>query len=324
MSEPITLQNTSTEAHQIEASSGPSIRFGDAVESFYLYCRTEKQYAAESQIKIKDCFDAWLLRHFGNLLLTEIRPFHILRLRQAMAERKLSIARQYSLLMALKMFLKFCRAVLECPCLDPALIRLPKRSAPKVAYLTNLEIQAMRSCTGTHHLMGLRLRALFEALLATGMRISEALSLNRDSINPSTHQAIVIGKGSKQRTVFFSAEAVTWIERYLRMRQDNHEALFVTYGEAPNRWTRGDIPRYLKALGRTAGIQKHVTPHILRHTFCTNLRNHGADISLIKDLAGHQDIHTTARYYLGSDTAILREAVTRYLDFSPDAPQSSP
>ena len=81
----------------------------------------------------------------------------------------------------------------------------------------------------------------------------------------------------------------------------------------------GDIPGFFKALGVAAGIKKKVTPHILRHTFCTNLRNNGADISLIKDLAGHQDIDTTARYYLGSNTGILKEAVRRYLDYSPKA-----
>jgi len=80
--------------------------------------------------------------------------------------------------------------------------------------------------------------------------------------------------------------------------------------------SRGDVPRFLKALAHSAGIQKHVTPHLLRHTFCTNLRNNGADISLIKELAGHQEIQTTARYYLGTDTEVLKQAVGRYLDYS--------
>ena len=139
------------------------------------------------------------------------------------------------------------------------------------------------------------------------------------SIDLESKQVEIVGKGQKRRTVFFSDEALQWIVRYLERRNDESEGLFVTSGENPERWSRGDIPGFFKALAAAAGIKKKVTPHILRHTFCTNLRNNGADISLIKDLAGHQDIDTTARYYLGSNTLILKNAVKRYLNYSPEA-----
>jgi len=239
-----------------------------------------------------------------------------------MAAKNLSIARQYSLLMTLKLFLKFCRTVLEVDCLDPAVIKLPRRKNPKVEYLTNAEIQAIRENIDTFRILGVRLRALFETLLATGMRISEAVSLDRSSIDPATKEATIIGKGAKVRTVFFNDEALKWIARYLSMRRDNSPALFVTYGENPGRLRRGDVPRFFKAVGKLAGLEKPVTPHLLRHTFCTNLRNNGADISLIKDLAGHQDIQTTARYYLSADKQILRDAVRKYLDYA--APKAAP
>jgi integrase/recombinase XerD len=100
------------------------------------------------------------------------------------------------------------------------------------------------------------------------------------------------------------------------MRTDSDPALFVTSGESPRRLRRGDIPRFFRAAAKSAGIEKRLTPHLLRHTFCTNLRNNGADISLIKELAGHQDIQTTARYYLGTDKTILRAAVSRYLNYA--------
>jgi integrase/recombinase XerD len=319
----MTDHNIETEQSGAAGADAVRTKVAQFIESFYIHCRVEKQYAPESQAKVKECFDSWLLKHFGHLRLDEIKPTHLLQFREAMAGRSLSIARQYSLLMAFKLFLKFCREVMEQTCLDPATIRLPKRAAPRVEYLTNLEIQAMRDCTDTTHCMGLRLRALFETLLATGMRISEALSLDRNLIDQNTRQVVITGKGGKRRTIFFSEEALRWIGRYLSMRRDDHFALFATSGARPERWTRGDIPRYLRALGRAAGIEKRVTPHILRHTFCTNLRNNGADISLIKDLAGHQDIHTTARYYLGSDTRILKDAVARYLDYSSDTAAGS-
>jgi integrase/recombinase XerD len=185
-----------------------------------------------------------------------------------------------------------------------------------VGFLTNQEVNALREATDTSRRFGIRLRALIEMLLGTGMRISELLSLNRDSIDREKSQALIVGKGNKVRTVYFPPDALQWIDRYLSSRSDLHPAIFVTYGDRPERLRRGDIPRYLRALARQAGIQKRVTPHTFRHTYCTNLRNHGADISLIKELAGHRDIQTTARYYLGSDAEILRDAVGRYLDYS--------
>jgi integrase/recombinase XerD len=294
----------------------PEMTVLGALEPFLLYCRVERQYSPETQKKLKECFQSWLLTHFGQLELSAIRQMHILSFRQAMAAKNLSVARQYSLLMTLKLFLKFCRTMLEINCLDPASIKLPRQKAPKVEYLTNAEIQAVRRHIGSFHLLEVRLRALFETLLATGMRISEAISLDRHSIHRETGEAVIIGKGAKPRTVFFNAEALYWIDRYLSLRKDSNAALFVTSGENPRRLRRGDVPRFFKAAGKLAGLEKRLTPHLLRHTFCTNLRNNGADISLIRELAGHQDIQTTARYYLGADKQVLRNAVQKYLNYS--------
>ena len=290
--------------------------FVACAKPFLMHCQVERQYSNESLAKMRECLRSWLLPHFGSLAVKSLRAVHVLGFREAMSRRALSTARQYSLLMTLKLFLKFCRTVLEIECLDPASIRLPRRPTPRVEYLTNSEIQALRDCIDTSRMSGLRMRALFETLLATGMRISEALSLNRDCIDSSKKQAVIVGKGGKSRMIFFTDEVLHWIGRYIQRRDDSNPALFVTYGDSPKRLSRGDVPRFLKSLAREAGIQKHVTPHLLRHTFCTNLRNNGADISLIKELAGHREIQTTARYYLGADTDVLKDAVARYLNYS--------
>src|SRR5207302_311683 len=89
---------------------------------------------------------------------------------------------------------------------------------------------------------------------------------------------------------------------------------FVTTGIA-RRWDRNDLSKYFRELKWKAGIEKPLTPHILRHTYCTNLRDHGTDISLIKELAGHQDIQTTARYYLGVSKQASRDAVRKNLNY---------
>jgi site-specific recombinase XerD len=104
----------------------------------------------------------------------------------------------------------------------------------------------------------------------------------------------------------------------LEKRDDDHPAVFVTTG-IPRRWQRYDISKYFIDLRRKAQIAKPLTPHLLRHTFCSNLLHHGADITFIKELAGHSDIQTTARYYLGVDRAALKRVVKNCLDYNTEA-----
>jgi integrase/recombinase XerD len=159
------------------------------------------------------------------------------------------------------------------------------------------------------------MRTLIEVLLTTGLRISEGLSLDRGPFEAGETEVDIIGKGGKRRTVFFPEATVGWIERFLRFRADDFPAVFVTTG-VPRRWDRNDLSKYFKDLKWRAGIDKKLTPHILRHTYCTNLRDNGTDITLIKELAGHQDIETTAKYYLGISKQSLRDAVRKNLRYN--------
>jgi len=165
------------------------------------------------------------------------------------------------------------------------------------------------------------MRTLIEVLLTTGLRISEALSLNRAPFELGSVEVDVVGKGGKKRTIFFPEATIGWIRRFLRYRGDDFLAVFVTTG-IPRRWDRNDLSKYFKELKWKAGIDKPLTPHILRHTYCTNLRDNGTDITLIKELAGHQDIQTTAKYYLGVSKQTLRDAVRKNLNY--DVSRGSP
>lgn len=197
---------------------------------------------------------------------------------------------------------------------------LPKRRAPEVEFLTNEEIQAVLDSINTTTFTGIRLRALVELLLGTGMRISEALSLQRNVFDEGRSEAEIVGKGRHKRRVFFSPRLRAWVSQYLAKRVDDHPALFVTTGYPVRPLKREDISRFFILLKKKAGLSKKFTPHILRHTFCTNLLQHGADITHIKDLAGHQDIQTTARYYLGKDNRVLRNVVEQCLDYQSGLP----
>jgi len=289
-----------------------------AYEPFLIYGQSERGHALETQKKYRDCFSSWILPRLGHLEIERITRLDLLAFRQEFVLRKLSVARQYSLLMCLKTFLKFCRTVLKVECIDPAEITLPNRGRPHVLILNDREIGQVLEATDVRTFSGLRLRALIELILATGVRLSEALALNRLSFDRNDDEIDIIGKGAKPRSIFLNSRAKHWVGRYLQTRCDDNPALFITTGSFPNRWAREDISRFFVNLSRKVAIGKKVTPHILRHTYCTNLLKNGADITFIKDLAGHQDIHTTEKYYLGRDTTMLRNVARKFVHYDLD------
>jgi len=286
----------------------------EAYPLFLAYGRAERQYAKETLGKLKDCFTSWILPHLADKDLETLTNLDILSFRSRMVDANLGTNRQYSILMTLKLFLKFCRQVPKINCLDPNEIRLPQRPKPHVHYLTNEEVDRLLGVISTTTFTGLRMRVLVEVLLTTGLRISEALGLDRAPFEMGQTKVVITGKGGKPRTIFFPEGTLSWIKKWLYYRGDDFPALFVTTG-IPRRLNRSDMSKYFKELKARAGIDKPLTPHILRHTYCTNLRNNGADITFIKELAGHQDIQTTVRYYLGVDQKALKDVVDKYLNY---------
>jgi integrase/recombinase XerD len=252
----------------------------------------------------------------GDIEIEALSRMDIARLRTAMQDGRVGPYRQYGVVATLKVFCKFCRQVLKLNCaVDPDKeIPLPLRPRPFVIFLSNAEVERLRNVPDVHKFNGLRLRTLIEVLLTTGLRISEALSLDRGPFELGLTEVDIIGKGGKRRTVFFPPSTIQWVKRFLHFRNDDFPAVFVTTG-IPRRWDRNDLSKYFKELKWKAGIDKKLSPHILRHTYCTNLRDNGTDITLIKELAGHQDIQTTAKYYLGISKQSLRDAVSKNLRY---------
>jgi len=140
---------------------------------------------------------------------------------------------QIGILLVLKRFYRYLKEERSLAVLDPEEIRTPRRPRKEVAYLTAEEVERFVSIIkisnhrGYSYVAGLRFRALVETILGSAMRISEVLSLNRNQIDFKRAQATIIGKGRKERTVFFTERALFWIERYLDTRADTCSALFV-------------------------------------------------------------------------------------------------
>lgn len=292
------------------------MRVHDAYKLFMHYGRLERRYADETLAKYADSMKVWALPFLGAMNVEDVTLQDVMEIRARMREKNLSVSREYQIVMTLKLFLKFARTVLQIECLDPGLLKLPRREAPKVEFLSNEEVERMIEAIPAHTYTGKRMRALVELLLATGLRLGEALALTRDTFDRKEQELEIIGKGKKRRRVFFTPRAMYWVGRYLSARYDREPWVFVTTGDPPRRLQRADISKMFIRLRQDAQIEKHLTPHLLRHTFCTNLLFNGADIRFIKDLAGHADIATTSRYYLGTDDKVLREVVKTKLDYS--------
>jgi integrase/recombinase XerD len=150
------------------------------------------------------------------------------------------------------------------------------------------------------------------------MRISELLSLDRAQVDFEAREAKIIGKGNKERVVFFSERAIGWIRKYLALRADQHPALFACQ-DGKSRLKRPDIWRPFARYRQAAAITKRVTPHLLRHTAATQLLFNGCPVGHIKEILGHERLETTCRYYLGLDHRAAKQAHEQFLVY-PETP----
>ncbi|MBI5329476.1 MAG: site-specific tyrosine recombinase XerD [Betaproteobacteria bacterium] len=185
---------------------------------------------------------------------------------------------------------------------DPTLTvdppRLPK---PLPKTLSETEVVSLLAAPDVDTPLGLRDKAMLEALYAAGFRVTELISLPYAAVSLTDGVVRIFGKGSKERLVPLGEEALEWIERYARearpvlLNGRGSEALFVTERAAP--MTRQMFWYLIKRYGLHAGIDlKKLSPHTLRHAFATHLINHGADLRVVQMLLGHADIATTQIY----------------------------
>jgi integrase/recombinase XerD len=228
----------------------------------------------------------------------------------------LSPATMRGLLSCLRQFLRYARDVRQLVVMDPDKIRGPRVPFREVEYLTKEEVMRFLDAFPSTGFAGPRDRALAELLCGTGMRISEALALDREGIDWEAREALVIGKGGKQRKVYFSEAVLRSLRRYLDLRRDNGPALFVTQGSTPQRVASHGTWKRFRRYARSAGLTKAVYPHMLRHTMATTLMTNGCPVGHIRVLLGHAHLATTCRYYLGRmSDAEAKAAQERYLSY---------
>lgn len=202
-------------------------------------------------------------------------------------------------LIALRVFLKYLtkRGITSLAADRIELAKVKERSLDLISID---ELNRLLAAPDGSDLSSLRDRAMLELFFSTGLRVSELAGLNRD-IDLSKDELSVRGKGEKVRVVFLSDEAKAAIKAYLAKRPDMDEALFVqasrnTAKDGELRLTRTSIERIVRHYATKAGISKKVTPHVIRHSFATDLLSNGADIRSVQMMLGHSNIATTQIY----------------------------
>ncbi len=264
-------------------------------------------------VKTVENYDRYLERFFthakvkktGDLTEEQVREFRLYLNRQPgtkVGSRVETMKRrtQNYYLIALRAFLKFLRKR-GIEALSPERIELAKVPQRSLDLISSAELNRLMKAPDTKTLEGKRDNAILELLFSTGLRISELCSLSIDDIDMSREEFSVRGKGDKIRVVFLSDTAKTALKVYLKNRKDMDDAMFVRYGRKANdggdlRISPRTVQRLIKKYAAEAGITRKVTPHVIRHSFATDLLQNGADLRSVQALLGHANIGTTQVY----------------------------
>lgn len=296
---------------------------------FLDWLEIEKGLSSKSQENyarfLKKFLDWLKINNLENLKPHQLTPEHIWKYRVFLsrqyipkAKKPLKKSTQSYYLIALRALLNYFadRDILALPAEKIKLAR--DKSDKQIRFLTLDEVEKLFSVIDASKPKGLRDRAILECLFSTGMRIAELVSLNREQIRIKPDikelEISIIGKGGRIRPVYFSERALLWLKRFLEIRKDKDKALFINYrakGDIPGRLTSRSVERNIKKYGILAGLPIIVTPHVMRHTFATDLQSQGVDLRTLQELLGHKSPLAT-QIYAQVTSKRLREIHRRF------------
>ncbi len=192
-------------------------------------------------------------------------------------------------------------------------IKIPEVQAPKKAQhlptvLTAEEVELLLNQPDLNKITGIRDKAMLETMYASGLRVSELLELNKSSIDLENQLIRVVGKGNKERIVPLGDYATEYLIKYfneVRSKNIGRNTKYVFLGQNGKPLSRQYFFKMIKGYAQSAGINKDISPHSLRHSFATHLLENGADLRLVQEMLGHSNIATTQIYTHVSSERIL-------------------
>ena len=188
--------------------------------------------------------------------------------------------------------------------MSPDKIDLPKIPERTVKFLAGDQVDRLLNSPSQSTIQGKRDKAILEVLFSTGLRVSELTKLDRDKVDFERREFGIIGKGGKARVVFLSSRACDWLDKYLKSRDDRFKPLFIHHKGKPAPTTSDEkmlltprsVQRMIKKYGEKMKLPVDVTPHVLRHSFATDLLMAGADLRSVQEMLGHKNVSTTQIY----------------------------
>lgn len=302
------------------------------IDNFIDYCEIEKGLAEKTQDNYKrylNIFVVWLKKNGKEDLLPhqltaedvwEYRLF-LARKYKTRTGKNLSKITQNYYLVALRALLDYFTEK-DIRSLPSSKVKLPKGAKQKtVKFLTLDQMRKLLETPDTNKKTGLRDRAIMEALFSTGLRIAELEKLDREQISfkniDEGMELTITGKGNRPRTVYFSPRALKWLKMYLDSREDMDPALFANLRARKDtkndskRLSARSIEKSVRRYGRLAALPIPVTPHVLRHSYATDLLTQGVDLRTVQEFLGHASI-TTTEIYTHVTSKRLREVHKKY------------
>ncbi|MDG2124235.1 MAG: tyrosine recombinase [Verrucomicrobiales bacterium] len=274
-----------------------------SIDGFILHLATERGLSTNYQLSVRsalETFAAWLKKNHRIDSPSNVTTDHVTTY---LGQRKSSGLQSSSLrlhVIALKIFFRFllARGHLQSDPVDPVLAPRPDQHLPDT--LNEQDVARILDTASPDRPLGRRDRAILELLYASGLRVSELVNATLDQLSDDTRTIRVTGKGNKTRIVPVGAKALAAIADYLTnerpklvsRKTGNH--IFISKNGTS--LTTERIRQIVRHRARLAGIETHVYPHLLRHSFATHLLQNGADLRIIQELLGHADIATTQIY----------------------------
>jgi len=287
------------------------------INDFLDWIDVEKGLSTKTQENYRrflEKFLVWIKKNnLDGLLPHQLTPGHIWDYRVYLSRHSfthnnepLKKTTQNYYLIALRAFLGYFVAK-DIVSLPPDKITLSRPDKEKtVKFLTLEQLNKLFSTPDTSTIQGIRDRAILEAFFSTGMRISELTSLNLEQVKirpgMTDLEIGIVGKGGRARTVYFSKNSIEWLEKYISARNsdnDKEKALFINYSgkkDASRRLTPRAIEKNMKKYIISAGLPITTTPHVLRHSFATDLLTQGVDLRVVQEFLGHKNILATQIY----------------------------
>lgn len=300
------------------------------IEDFLQYLRHERGQSEQTQRTYKNLLDKFLnwaeqhkLSSWNQVQLSHLTAFLLHEQQRSVDEedpqRRLSAASLYLQVAALRAFYRFAEAEKLAPVNVAEQLSLPRRWQRLPKSLTDAEIDRLLTPMPQETPSSMCDQAALELAYASGLRLSELCRLRLEQLHLEAGFIKVLGKGNKERVVPVGRKAIAALQRYLEVGRPklvtrrSPGAVFLT--RKGTQFAPGTLWFHIKKRVKWAGIERNVTPHMLRHSFATHLLDHGADLRVIQELLGHASISATEVY-----THVARDRLTDvYRRFHPRA-----